>query len=739
MRRKQVGFYSWLMNSLSSFYRHLLTIGIVSLGYVVLGWVVFSGMNTRLDFIHGELAGLQYQEDLRQFLLGVYTHKYLVQRYYQGNIALKNQILQVQKEANEDLRNFEKVNLKLQNSYKELGLPAAALIEQAYEPQEIDKDWKKIRTNIFSINLIRSNELHDKLIRHIDELLNYSGNISNLTQDPSFVIYQMIESSTGLLPNLQSSISNMMNIVLEMYQQQKMTPSQHDELIGLVYLIDRDLDEVKNRVSRVLSTLTDTPKLRDAINQAFAGLYESAGQLLSDVREKIKTGTLETSSPTKLQNLASQTINDSFVLWDQVSMGIEQILENREDSIERERVIILSISIVIILAGFLLGAYFVAESTKTLKSLKETAYKISKGDLSARVPVKYHDELGKVCLVFNHMAKTLEWMMHQFRQLLKTTQTLAKGDFSARLAVDPAADEEIKAVGFTFNRMAETLEEVVAKLHRLVIELTSSATQIEASSKQHEASITEQGSTTKQISVTATEISATSKDFAKTMSEVSGAAEETARLARLGQSNLGKMETAMMQMEAAASNIASKLAVLNEKAGNITTVITTISDVSAQTNLLSLNAAIEAEKAGQAGRSFAVIAREIRGLSDQTARSTFDIERIVNEIIEAVKSSVVGVDDFTQEIREGAQKVKGVGEQLGQIMEQVKTLVDRFEAVDDGMKTQSDAAEQINKALIDLSGMANETSISMGQFHTTIKQLSLAASGLREVLEKIKQ
>ncbi len=396
-------------------------------------------------------------------------------------------------------------------------------------------------------------------------------------------------------------------------------------------------------------------------------------------------------------------------------------------------------SLVIILLGFILGAYFVSESSKSLKALKETAIKISKGDLSARVPVRYKDELGKVCIVFNHMANTLDRMMHQFKQLLHATQTLASGDFSARISIDESAEDEIKAVGISFNHMAESFEEVVTKLHRLVIELTSSATQIAASSKQHEATIIEQGSTTKQISVTATEISATSKDFAQTISEVSDVAEETARLARTGQSSLGKMETAMKQMEDAAANIAARLAVLNEKAGNITSVITTISDVSAQTNLLSLNAAIEAEKAGQAGRSFAVIAREIRGLSDQTAMSTFDIEKIVNEIVDAVKSSVMGVDDFTKEIREGAEQVKGVGEQLGRIMAQVKTLVDRFEAVDQGMKNQSDAAEQINKALIGLSGLANETSASMTQFHTTIKQLNVASAGLRKTLEKIKQ
>ncbi len=739
MRQGHGSFISWIMNNFSSFYRHLLTIAIVGLGYVVLGWVVLTDMNVQLRYIKVELVGLKHQEKLRDFLIGINTHKYLVQRYYQGNTLLKSQILQLQKEINKDLRNFEKVHFELEEKARGMAFAQVQIFDQGYDPKEVDRKWRPIRANVFDIDLQTSNEQHDELIHNVHSLLKYSDNISNLTQDPSFIIYQMVESSSGLLPNIQESISQSLNIIQMSYLAGELTDGQREELIGLVSLIDRDLRVSEERISRVLTALADDPDIRERISESFASFYQSVSLIVGEIREEVIGQNLEGTSLSTLQSLGIQAINDSFVFWDQVSTGIERILEDREASIIAKRAIIMGVSLFIILIGFILGSYFVSESIKSLKALKETAIKISKGELSARVPVRYKDELGKVCIVFNHMANTLERMMNQFKQLLEGTQTLSRGDFSARIHVDESAEDEIKAVGNSFNRMAESFEEVVTKLHRLVIELTSSATQIAASSKQHEAAILEQGSTTKQISVTATEISATSKDFAQTISDVSEVAEETARLARTGQSNLGKMETVMKQMEDAAANIASRLAVLNEKAGNITTVITTISDVSAQTNLLSLNAAIEAEKAGQAGRSFAVIAREIRGLSDQTAMSTTDIEKIVNEIVDAVKSSVMGVDDFTKEIREGADQVKEVSEQLGRIMEQVKTLVDRFESVDQGMKNQSEAAEQINKALIDLSALASETSESMSQFHSTIKHLNVAAAGLRETLEKIRQ
>ena len=97
----------------------------------------------------------------------------------------------------------------------------------------------------------------------------------------------------------------------------------------------------------------------------------------------------------------------------------------------------------------------------------------------------------------------------------------------------------------------------------------------------------------------------------------------------------------------------AKLAVLNEKASNINQVVTTITKVADQTNLLSLNAAIEAEKAGEHGRGFAVVATEIRRLADQTAIASYDIEQLVKEMQSAVSAGVMGMDKFSEEVRRG--------------------------------------------------------------------------------------
>jgi PleD family two-component response regulator len=139
------------------------------------------------------------------------------------------------------------------------------------------------------------------------------------------------------------------------------------------------------------------------------------------------------------------------------------------------------------------------------------------------------------------------------------------------------------------------------------VQVTSSATQIAATARQQEATATEQAATTNQIKATVTQITATSKELAKTMHDVTEVAWRTSEGANSGRSALQHMETTMHQMVEASESIGSKLAVLSEKAGTINTVVTTINRVADQTNLLSLNAAIEAEKAGEYGVGFATV------------------------------------------------------------------------------------------------------------------------------------
>ncbi|MER9080781.1 methyl-accepting chemotaxis protein [Mesorhizobium sp. M0895] len=321
-------------------------------------------------------------------------------------------------------------------------------------------------------------------------------------------------------------------------------------------------------------------------------------------------------------------------------------------------------------------------------------------------------------------------------RLVDLVRVMRLGDFSGRL--DLKRKDEFDTLAEGFNTMADDLTTLIGQVQKSSIQVNTSITEVAATSKEQQATANEIAATTTEIRATAKEISATSNELVRTMSEVSAVAEQTATLATGGQAGLARMEATMQHVMEAATAINSKLAILSEKAGNINQVVTTITKVADQTNLLSLNAAIEAEKAGQYGRGFAVVATEIRRLADQTAVSTYDIEQMVKEIQSAVAAGVMGMDKFSEEVRRGMQDVQQVGGQLYEIIQQVQGLVPRFEVANEGMQAQATGAGQISETLIQLSEAAQQTVESLQQSTLAIDELNQVSGGLRSSISRFK-
>ncbi|WP_020206956.1 methyl-accepting chemotaxis protein [Cupriavidus sp. WS] len=322
------------------------------------------------------------------------------------------------------------------------------------------------------------------------------------------------------------------------------------------------------------------------------------------------------------------------------------------------------------------------------------------------------------------------------RSIVQLLAGMRGGDLRQRLSL--RRKDEFLEIEQGFNQMTGELTGLVGQAQRSAIQVTTSVNEIAATARQQQATATETAATTTEIGATSREISATSRDLVRTMIEVSSAAEQTAGLAGTGQVSLSRMETTMHHVMEAAGSVNAKLATLNEKAGNINQVVTTIAKVADQTNLLSLNAAIEAEKAGEYGRGFSVVATEIRRLADQTAVATYDIEQMVREIQSAVAAGVMGMDKFAEEVRRGMSEVTQVGDQLSQIIGQVQTLAPRVQMVNEGMQAQAGGAEQINQALMQLSEAAQQTVESLRQSSQAIDELTLVANDLRAGVSRFK-
>lgn len=397
--------------------------------------------------------------------------------------------------------------------------------------------------------------------------------------------------------------------------------------------------------------------------------------------------------------------------------------------------LILSLTFFLFVCACALGLWLISHGTARLAKLTRATEQFTSGRLSTRVDDPYSDDIGCLSSAFNQMAERLQELIGSLSLLQYATDELAKGNLSTRLSVP--SQGEFHTTASAFNAMAATFERAIHRLQATSYSLSGTAAEVASAAKAQEADILAQGNALQNIAASSSHIAETSRRFAETMNDVDAFAKETSRLAKEGKEAIGGMESILQEMGSGATTLSDTFVILKEKASNISGLTTAIAKVADQTNLLSLNASIEAEKAGEAGKGFGVIAREIKRLADQTALSTLDVENTVSDILSAVSMSVSGVDNFAKEFHLGATRARGIGDKMAAIIEKVQSVNAKFELVNTGMQGQLSGTEKITSALSDLNEGAKRTGLAIHQFQKTVDALKLAAAELNEIVAQI--
>jgi methyl-accepting chemotaxis protein WspA len=337
----------------------------------------------------------------------------------------------------------------------------------------------------------------------------------------------------------------------------------------------------------------------------------------------------------------------------------------------------------------------------------------------------------------------LKWLVA--RSIVRSTdvlntrmQQLASGasDLTARVEVD--SEDELGLLAQSINALIAKIQSIVGKVREASLQLLSVASQIAATARQQEQTVQNLSASTTEVAASVREISATSKDLSGTMNEVNQSAGHAAELATRGRDNTTRMATEMKHLVESTASVSAKLGMIREKADSINAVVTTITKVADQTNLLSINAAIEAEKAGEYGRGFLVVAREIRRLADQTAVATLDIETMVRQMQDAVSAGVMQMDKFADEVRSGVGQVTTINQMTYEIITEVQNLSDRFKLVNEGMRNQSVGAEQINEAMGQIADGARRSAQSVQEFERATTHLRGSVEGLNQEISQFK-
>lgn len=263
----------------------------------------------------------------------------------------------------------------------------------------------------------------------------------------------------------------------------------------------------------------------------------------------------------------------------------------------------------------------------------------------------------------------------------------------------------------------------------------SSSSELQTAANQQASGAKEQSTAMNEISTTIGELLATSKQIAESAQRVAHIAEDTARSARAGEQTVGKSGESIGTIKRQVDLIVMHMLDLGKKSQQIGGILEIINELAEQTNILAINATIEAAGAGEAGRRFAVVAEEIRRLADRVGGSTKEIRGLIEEIRAAVNTTVMTTEGGTKAVDAGTRQFGDVASAFSQIVSSVGTTTEAAREIELSTKQQATAVEQVNIAISNVAQATKETEASASQTLQTASQLSVLSRDLMQLIQ----
>ena len=408
-----------------------------------------------------------------------------------------------------------------------------------------------------------------------------------------------------------------------------------------------------------------------------------------------------------------------------------QTSKDGDEKYERSRTIGIILTLAAIFIALALTWLIVRNTVRQLGKdpgeLNAIARRVVDGDYNI-------DDGGKKMGVYGSIVEMVNALKTNIENAQRESENAKEQSRKAQEAMQQAEAASTEAQSKT-----EAMLVAADKLEQVGSVVSSASTELSAQIEQSDRGAAESAQRLSEAATAMNEMNATVQEVARNAGSASTASAETREKAEAGAQVVEKAVRSIDQVHQMSLELKDDMTQLNEHAQDITRIMGVISDIADQTNLLALNAAIEAARAGEAGRGFAVVADEVRKLAEKTMASTNDVGNAIKAIQESTAKSMEGVDQAVERIGEATELANQSGQALQEIVATVEATGDQVNAIATASEEQSAASEEINQSIVQVNDMSRQTAEAMAEAAKAVSDLAAQAQGLTNLIQELKE
>lgn len=494
---------------------------------------------------------------------------------------------------------------------------------------------------------------------------------------------------------------------------------------------DRYLDPYRNAATRANQALNNLRRLTadnpvqqrrlDALEPLVASRFAELQKII-DVR---KENGFEAAAKMVLTDKGKDTMDRIRQLGGEMQEEENGLLKQRSQEekgrAQATKLTIILGSLLALICILIAGFAITRNIAGPLREISRAAQRIAAGDLLVDFPTdSRRDEVGVLTQTFSRMTRSLKEMAGLARQI-------AKGD----LSVDPTPQSEKDLLGNAFLTMVVDLRKAMREIAEGIDVLAASTTEILATTKQVTTGAAETATSVTETTTTVEEVKQTAAVSSQKAKRVSESAHSVAQVALAGRKSVDSTIEEMTRMRSQMDLVAESIVRLSEQSQAIGEIVATVNDLADQSNLLAVNAAIEAAKAGEQGRGFAVVAQEIRSLAEQSKKATVQVRTILSDIQKATNGAVLATEQGTKAVEAGVKQAAQSGDSVKALAESVSEASQAATQIAASSQQQSLGMDQVASAMENIK-IATTQNIAGAQ------QSEAAAQSLQDLGHKLK-